>query len=248
MSSKMCYNTIMLKKFKILSGSSLKIIAIITMLIDHIGAVVLLHGYILPNSPMIALGTSIADVYNVYLVLRFIGRIAFPIFCFLLVQGFIHTSNKRNYAVRLFIFALISEIPFDIAVNNALFTLDVQNVFFTLLIGFLVIWLIDKWEDKIYLHIIFIGLGMYLAHLLATDYSYWGVALITAFYYFRAWPVLQTISGSLLLLWEAPAIIAFIPINMYNGKRGLSMKYFFYIFYPAHLLLLALIRYLIFKV
>ena len=216
------------------------------MLIDHIGAVVLLHGYILPNNALIPSGKSIAGVYAVYQVLRFIGRIAFPIFCFLLVQGFIHTSNKRNYAIRLFVFALISEIPFDIAVYDAFFTLDAQNIFFTLLIGFLVIWLIDKWEDKIYLHIIFIGLGMYLAHLLATDYSYWGVALITAFYYFRAWPVLQTISGSLLLLWEAPAIIAFIPINMYNGKRGLSLKYFFYLFYPVHLALLALIRYCFF--
>ena len=234
--------------YKILSGSSLKIIAIITMLIDHIGAVIIYPGYLLPNSALISSGTSVANVYAAYKVLRFIGRIAFPIFCFLLVQGFIHTSNKRNYAIRLFIFALISEIPFDIAVYDSFVSWRTQNVFFTLLIGFLVIWLIDKWEDKIYLHVIFIGLGMGLAHLLSTDYSYWGVALIAAFYYFRTWPVMLTISGSLLLLWEAPAIIAFIPINMYNGKRGLSMKYFFYIFYPAHLALLALIRYLLFGV
>jgi len=231
-------------KFRILSGSSLKIIAIIAMLIDHIGAVVLFHGYILPNG--VTLGTTSENVYNVYLVLRFIGRLAFPIFCFLLVQGFIHTSNKRNYALRLFVFALISELPFDIAINNALLSFTSQNVFFTLLIGFLVIWLIDKWQDKIYLHAIFIALGMVLADFLSTDYSYWGVALIAAFYYFRAWPMMQTLSGSLLLSWQAPSILAFIPINMYNQKRGLSMKYFFYIFYPAHLLLLTLIRHLLF--
>ena len=237
---------ISLSKLRIFSGSSLKIIAIITMLIDHIGAVVIFHGYVSPNAPIFA-GSAYEDVHNVYLALRFIGRIAFPIFCFLLVQGFIHTSNKRNYAIRLFLFALISEIPFDIAIYDTLLSFSSQNVFFTLLIGFLVIWLIDKWQDKIYLHAIFIGLGMALAYFLATDYSYWGVALISAFYYFRTWPVLQTIGGSLLLLWEAPAIIAFVPINMYNGKRGLSMKYFFYIFYPAHLILLALIRYLLFE-
>lgn len=238
---------ISLSKLRIFSGSSLKIIAIITMLIDHIGAVVLLHGCLSPNIP-IASGTIYADVHEVYLALRFIGRIAFPIFCFLLVQGFIHTSNKRNYAIRLFLFALISEIPFDIAVHNTASNFNSQNVFFTLLIGFLVIWLIDNWQDKIYLHVIFIGLGMVLAHFVSSDYSYWGVALISSFYYFRTLPVIQTISGALLLLWEAPAILAFIPINMYNGKRGLSMKYFFYIFYPAHLALLALIRYLLFSV
>ena len=231
-------------KFRILSGSSLKIIAIIAMLIDHIGAIIIYHGYLLPNMAMP--GAAYADVYNVYMALRFIGRIAFPIFCFLLVQGFIHTSNKRNYAIRLFAFALISEIPFDIAVHDTFFSFSSQNVFFTLLIGFLVIWLIDEFQDKIYLHIVFIGLGMLLANFLHTDYSYWGVALITAFYYFKNWPLMQTLSGALLLSWQAPSILAFIPINMYNQKRGISMKYFFYIFYPAHLLILALIRYLIF--
>ena len=230
-------------KFRILSGSSLKIIAIIAMLIDHIGAVILYHGYFSTPSPTGVVGGS---TYDIYMALRTIGRIAFPIFCFLLVQGFLHTSNKRKYAIRLFVFALISEVPFDLAIHNTLVDFNSQNVFFTLLISFLVIWLIDEFQDKIYLHIVFIGLGMLLANFLHTDYSYWGVALITAFYYFNAWPLIQTLSGALLLSWQAPSILAFIPINMYNQKRGISMKYFFYIFYPAHLLILALIRYLIF--
>lgn len=230
--------------FRILSGSALKIIAIVAMLIDHIGAVVLYHAYL--TAP-VTMGTPAYDAYRVYGVLRFIGRIAFPIFCFLLVQGFLHTSNKRKYAIRLLIFAFISEIPFDLAVFDELFSFKSQNVFFTLLIGFCVIWLIEKFEDKVLLLPVFVGIGMLLAHLLATDYSYWGVALIAIFYYCRYWPIAQTIGGSILLLWELPAVLAFIPINMYNGKRGLSLKYFFYIFYPAHLLMLTLIRYLIFK-
>ena len=233
--------------FKILSGSSLKIIAIILMIIDHLGAVILYHGNLVPNAAA-AVGMSPNDIHTVYSALRFLGRASFPIFCFLIVQGFIHTSNKRKYATRLLLFALISEVPFDIAILNSWWTMDAQNVFFTLLIGFCVLWLIESLQDKMILQIIVIGLGMGLAFLLKTDYSYWGVILIAALYYFRSWPVMQTISGCIFLLWEAPATLAFIPINMYNGKRGISMKYLFYIFYPAHLLLLALIRYLIFKV
>ena len=232
--------------FKILSGSSLKIIAIITMLIDHIGAVVIWHGYLLPNAP-IAPNTLAYNIYTAYKIMRFIGRISFPIFCFLLVQGFIHTSNKRNYAIRLFLFALISEIPFDIAIHGSWWSFASQNVFFTLLIGFLVLWFINIWQDKTYLHLILIALGMGLSFVMKTDYSYWGVILIVALYYFRNWPAMQTISGSIFLSWEAPAILAFIPINMYNGKRGMSLKYFFYLFYPVHLAALALIRYLLFN-
>ena len=233
-------------KFRILSGSSLKIIAIVTMLIDHIGAVVLYHAYLLPNAP-IPPGVAMYNIYSIYKVLRIIGRIAFPIFCFLLVQGFIHTSNKPKYALRLLLFALISEVPFDIAVYNSVWSTSSQNVFFTLLIGFCVLWLIEIAQDKGFLHPIIVALGMGLAFLLKTDYTYWGVIFISALYYFRSRPVIQTITGCALLLWQAPATLAFIPINMYNGKRGMSLKYFFYIFYPAHLLILALIRYIILK-
>lgn len=233
--------------FRILSGSSLKIIAIILMLIDHIGAVILYHGF-LARQLLILPDTTAYNIYIVYQILRFIGRASFPIFCFLLVQGFVHTSNKRGYAVRLFLFALISEIPFDIAIHGSWWTFDSQNVFFTLLIGFFVLWLTEMWKGNALLQIIIAGLGMGLAYLMKTDYSYWGIILIVVLYYFRNRPVIQTISGSIFLAWEAPAILAFIPINMYNGKRGISLKYFFYVFYPAHLLLLTLIRYLVFKV
>ena len=234
-------------KFQVLSGSSLKIIAIILMLIDHIGAAVLYHGYLLPNAP-IAPNTTAYTIYTIYRILRFIGRLAFPIFCFLLVQGFIHTSNKKNYALRLFAFALISEVPFDLAIHRTFLTWSSQNVFFTLLIGFCVLWLIEIWQDNLYSHVIIIGLGMGLAYLMNTDYDYRGIILIVVLYYFRNWSIIQTIGGCLCLLWEVPATLAFIPINMYDGQRGMSLKYFFYIFYPLHLFLLALIRYFLFKI
>lgn len=129
-----------------LSGSTLKIIAIITMLLDHIGASLV--------QPILASTASAAGVTDwsmpslaaaypgaaiPYYALRYIGRISFPIFCFLLVEGFLHTKNLHKYCLRLAIFALVSEIPFDLAFHQTPFYQASQNVFFTLLIGLLVI-------------------------------------------------------------------------------------------------------------
>ena len=90
-----------------ISGSTLKIIAIITMLIDHIGAVVIAPVMIQRSGNLYMED----DLYGIYSLLRTIGRIAFPIFCFLLVEGFVHTRNVKRYAIRLGLFAIISEIP-----------------------------------------------------------------------------------------------------------------------------------------
>lgn len=234
-------------KFRILSGSTLKILAILLMLIDHIGAAIIYQGYLLPQAPLTP-GTTAYQVYTVYKIMRFIGRSAFPIFCFLLVEGFIHTSNRKKYGIRLLIFAALSELPFDLALYDSVWNTSSQNVFFTLFIGFCVIWIIDCLGEKPLLTPLIMILGMGLAHLLKTDYSYWGILLIGILYTFRNQRGLQTLGGCLSLFWEAPACLAFIPLNMYNGKRGISLKYFFYLFYPLHLLLLAAIRYLFFAI
>lgn len=229
------------KHFQGFSGSALKLIAICAMVLDHFAATVLYYGILLPAAP-IKEGTSVWTVYTIYQVLRFIGRIAFPIFCFLLVEGFLHTSNRARYALRLFVFALISEIPFDLALFQSLTDWNHQNVFFTLLIGFVVIWAMEKTETLPFstpLKVSAFALGCLVAWLLCTDYDYKGVILITIFYVFRYTPRLRTLAGCVSLIWEAPACLAFFPIHLYNGKRGLSLKYVFYLFYPVHLLLFA---------
>ena len=120
-----------------ISGSTLKIIAIVTMLIDHTGATVLRA---ILNQPNIMDNLFNRDVWvSIYSASRSIGRLAFPIFCFLLVEGFVHTRNVYKYAGRMFLFALISEIPFDIALKGNLYIPQKQNVYFTLLIGLLVL-------------------------------------------------------------------------------------------------------------
>ncbi|WP_343208987.1 TraX family protein [Anaerolentibacter hominis] len=218
-----------------MTSFALKLIAIVSMLLDHIGAILF------------------PDV----IALRYIGRLAFPIFCFLLVEGYYHTSNVKKYLLRLGIFAAISEVPFDLAFRGRLFDLGYQNVFFTLFLGLTVIWLMDEAVKKLgadslkskLFRVGFILVGCLLAELLHTDYSATGVLVIVFFYMLRDNKTLLTILIALFLGSdvfyggiEYVAVLSMIPILKYNGKKGPGMKYFFYVFYPAHLLILVAIR------
>lgn len=125
-------------------GSTLKLLAIFVMLIDHIAAVVLIN--ILISVDFFSMGSAAYEnptyqlMNAIYSNMRMIGRLGFPLFCFLLVEGFVHTRNKLKYVIRLALFCLLSEIPFDLAFSGQLFYMGYQNVFFTLLIGFVVMW------------------------------------------------------------------------------------------------------------
>lgn len=244
-----------------ISGSTLKIIAIVTMLFDHIGAG-LLEPAIMNAARAAGMTTWIygqlfsacPNLMIPYAVFRLAGRIAFPIFCFLLVEGFLHTRNLKLYAARLGAFALISEIPFDLAFHNQLFYRDYQNVFFTLFLGLITIaclqYLDQNLAGKQFLRsigrLIVLILGMLFAFLLKTDYSYMGVLTIAVIYELRRNKVLA-ITGScvcliLMSFLEITSVIAIPLVKAYNGTRGLKLKYFFYAFYPVHLFLLYLIR------
>ena len=226
------------QKFSGISGSTLKIIAILSMLIDHIGAAVLERGLL--ASAWVKNDAALFDkIRAVDRVLRLIGRPAFPIFCFLLVEGFLHTKDSKKYALRLLVFAFISEIPFDWAVRGNAVDFRAQNVFFTLLIGLLVMMAASYFSKNIWLQGLIFALGLGAGYVLKTDYGYKGVFLIELLYFLRYDRKMQCIAGALAFSWETIAPIAFLPILAYNGKRGLSMKYFFYLFYPAHLLILA---------
>ncbi|MDD3404385.1 MAG: TraX family protein [Hespellia sp.] len=232
-----------MRKLQIFSGSSLKLIAVITMLIDHIGAAILYYT------------VQTESEIQMYYIFRNIGRIAFPIFCFLLVEGFLHTHDVKKYAVRLGVFALISEIPFDLAVTRTGNSVWLnQNVFWTLLIALLVMTGLRYVEIKIpatqylwqgSLYVMCIAAGCGLAYLMKTDYDYKGVFAICMLYLLRQNRIWQVIAGGLCFLWEPWAILGFIPILLYNGTRGFRMKYFFYLFYPVHLLVLHVIAHFI---
>lgn len=246
------------RRWKGISGSTLKMIAIVTMLIDHIGAVVLARLLIVQGVNSIDTSsqnavmqwlTQNATLYYTYTAMRMIGRIAFPIFCFMLVEGFLHTHDVKKYALRLGAFALISEIPFDLTFSGKVLDFQYQNVFFTLFIGLLTMMVYHMVEEKTewqpiirgLLYVVILVAGMALAWLLKTDYAEKGVFCIMVLYMFRKKKVNQMLAGCLSFFWETPALFAFIPIAFYNGKRGWNMKYFFYMFYPAHLLILYMI-------
>ncbi|MEG1847683.1 MAG: TraX family protein [Lachnospiraceae bacterium] len=212
--------------YKGISGSTLKIIALISMFLDHFATIVM------QNS--VHTGSTYC--------LSAIGRLAFPIFVFLLVEGVQHTRDMRRYVGRLALFALVSEIPFDLAFSGKILTMTYQNVFWTLLIGALVLIgcrraeMIEVWVWRYLSIILIICSGMLLAEWMHTDYGGLGVAAIALLYICRQTKSTQLLAGCVAFSWEPVAMLAFIPIAFYNGQRGRQMKYIFYCFYPLHLL------------
>jgi len=216
-----------------MTGNKLKWIAIVTMAIDHTACVLVPHG-----DPL-------------YTVMRMIGRLAFPIFCFLISEGVYHTKNRGKYLFRMGLFALLSEIPFDLAFHGKLFEKSGQNVFFTLALGVLGLMLYDYFYKVIrFGALAFPALCMLLASCIHTDYGALGVLMITVCYLLRPKKYIQLagvfVTNVALSLWykrdiQLFACAALIPIALYNGKRGKVStfgQYFFYGFYPLHLLLI----------
>lgn len=220
-----------------LSNSTLKLIAITTMFLDHIGAVLL--------EPYIMRYYYPQWLFYVDFILRLIGRIAFPIFIFLLLEGVEHTRNRKKYGIQLAVFAWIAEIPFNLAVHGTWFYFGYQNVMFTLFLGYIAI-LIYEYGSKKEFHFLLKWFGIIvcilIAHIGKTDYGSFGVIAIFLLYRIKKEKKSLCKFGSLLFIWEISAPLAFAFIANYNGTRGLKMKYIFYWFYPVHLLLFGFIR------
>ena len=234
------------EKFQILSGSALKMIAIITMFIDHTAAI-LLTQYPPAMQPMNAVNGSsvfLPDA-SLYRICRDIGRVALPIFCFLLVEGFLHTRDRRKYGRNLFLFACISEIPWNFMHTNT-WTYEKQNVFFTLFLGYLAFCAIEYFREKTCWQLLSVLGLLWVSTVLNADYGWKGYVFLLIMYWLRNEKAGQAVVGSAWLYYEWKACFAFISINMYNGKRGFIKgkwaKYFFYAFYPVHIILLVLLR------
>ena len=199
-----------------MSAFALKIIAMVTMFIDHLFASCIdpygvdvwnISRHIVPGT-----GTTL------YWIGRMIGRIAFPIFCFQIVEGVRYTKNWKRYMARLALLALISEIPFDLALKNFQIDMSSQNVFLTLLFGMMIVTfmkVVDQdWKYLVWPVLVF-GYGYMAKFIFHTDYI-----IFNSF--------------------------ALFPIALYNGRKGYSSKkvqYAFYFFYPVHLIVLFVIAY-----
>lgn len=218
---------------KFLNSYHLKIIALLTMIIDHFGVM----------------------FFPEVIWFRIIGRIAFILYAFMLVEGCIYTSNIAKYKSKLFLWALISEIPFDLVLYKTWVSFESQNIFFTLLIGVLGIEFFMK-NNNTFLRCLVAILGMIIALLLKVDFSWYGVGLIYSMYFLRKWSfgkysaVLQSLSTiySFFFVTQIFAFFGLIPIYLYNGKLGKKIGNIYYSFYAIHLIILYGIYFMFFEV
>ena len=242
-----------------LNGNQLKLIAVVSMLCDHVGIRLLAYGLI-PALYAAGEDTSAERWNQVFWILRSVGRMAFPIYVFLLTEGFCHTRNRWRYALRLGVFALLSEVPFDLLVYGKLWAPQSQNVFFTLFLGGLMLTAVD-WIGRNtdaalaqYRQMaVIVGVAL-LAWFLRTDYDAAGIMLIAVLFWFRLTPGIACLAGFVLMaaaefrpVYIPGLAVSFFLIRCYNGTRGVwKGKWFFYMVYPVHLLILYGISRLVF--
>lgn len=227
-----------------MNANQLRTLAIVTMLIDHVGAV----------------------FFEELVILRVIGRLAFPIFAFLIANGYFHTRSLSKYIMRMGIFALVSEIPFDLAFFGKI-GLEHQNVFFTLFLALLALWVYDKIKEKDFRAsysvavIAVIGVGV-VANLLATDYGLFGVLMVFFFHEHRNKPVTGAVAVCIVNLFMGLSALIYIAMTpgvtfqfmyivqsfgvigalltlTYNKLKGRGIQLLNYAFYPVHLGIIA---------
>ena len=225
-------------QWKLLDGSGLKVLAMTTMILDHVASALLGDTRII----VFRLGTRIIDLYD---LMRAVGRISFPLYAFLLVEGFAHTRSVKRYAGNLLLFAMLSEIPWNLEHSGRLLY-GSQNVMFTLLFGLLGLWVIRDFPGS---HgkkaAALLGL-LALSVVFRANYGCAGFGFILMLYLLRDQKLFRAVVGCCFLPDRWVAGSAFLPISLYNGKRGFIcgrlLKYAFYLVYPLHLLVLFFIR------
>ena len=237
-------------EWKCLNGTTLKALAMLLMLLDHACWTIALEQQ----------------------WMTCVGRMAFPLFAFLVAEGYRHTGNFKRYLKRMFLFALISEIPFNLMTGGAVINPFHQNVMFTFCLALLLLRMVDKAWNRSWLEGLLVAafggcLGYGLGFLTFVDFYGYGVITVLVFWLAKKIPFgrvlelaalvyinVELIGGLsyVLTLWgreiwvpqQAFAVLALIPIWLYNGQRGPGGKkwqYFAYAFYPAHILLLSLL-------
>ena len=226
---------------RIISGSVLKLIALFTMMFDHTAKYLLIK---IPEctTPFLVI---FDQTFSVYSIMLFFGRFAFPIYCFLITEGYIHTHDRKKYGLSLLLFAVISEIPWNLEHCNALLY-ESQNVFFTLFLGYTAICIHEKFKDETNKQIFGMAVVFAVCIVINADYGVLGAALILVMYALRGHKAAQAFIGAGMMSQPIPCALAFVPINMYNGERGFIrgkiFKYLFYALYPGHILLIWYLR------
>ena len=236
------------------SADLLKLLALVSMTIDHYAAIVIYNGNLYGFDPeyyQMAIATEKGmQLMRIYHIFRTLGRLAFPIFAFLLTEGFIHTKDRKKYFLRVLFMGLCAEIPFDLCLFNQWFDFSAQNIGFTLAIGIATMFLMKKYRRKPFLKWTSVLGCAALSELLHFDYGALGILLIAVLYNFRKEKALRIASGAffsvLLSLGNfGVAACSFLPIFFYNGEKGrLPLGRVLYFYYPLHLIFFYLLIYL----
>ena len=239
-----------------MTSAGLHIIAMVFMLCDH------LWGTVVPGNDW----------------LTCLGRISFPIFAFMIVEGYFHTGNLKKYVKRLFLFALISEIPFNLAMGSRLFYPVHQNVLWSFLMAIGFIYRNEKavksgkWWKRAATAVVSVILAYLLGIITMVDFYHAGILTVLVFYFFKnrkwynyiaqfvcLWYInmemlggysyqLNILGQTYFVARQGFAMLALIPIWLYRGRQGYHTKafqYFCYWFYPAHLLVLGLLKFIL---
>lgn len=235
-----------MEKFKNLqkiNGSQLKYIAFASMFIDHFNKAIITP-FLTGTGPLNVI-TRIFDI---------LGRIAFPIFAFMIVEGFFKTKSRWKYLRNLLVFATISEIPYDMFQSAVFINTRSQNILWGLALGLFTIMIIDKLKEKIkkrpvwiFVSIIIVALSSLGSMLISADYEYYAIIIIYIYYLFYDKRLLASGLGYLVIIKEIYSILGFATVLLYNGEKGKQNKVFNYLFYPVHLLILGIIR-MVFKI
>lgn len=240
----------MLKKLKCINALELKVLAMALMVCDHMWATVL---------------PDIGWISN-------LGRLAFPIFAFQIVEGFYQTHDRKKYIRRMLVFALISEIPFDLMTSGVWFYPFHQNVMMTFLIGLLMLSWMERVRGTLWKYLlvsaICAALSIVLGSIVMADYFQFGLLTVLLFYWTRNWKygwvvqlagmiwihgiymgslelTMHLFGQTIIIPQQGLAVLSLIPIWMYNGKQGYHSKpvqYACYAFYPVHMLILYFLR------
>lgn len=237
-------------RIQCLNATHLKLIAMVCMLLDHMWATVI------PGN----------------LWMTCVGRIAFPVFAFQVAEGYAHTKNFKRYLLRMFLFALVSEVPFNLMMGGRWYYPFQQNVMFTFCLSLLLLRIIDRARARHWaLGLVAIVAGALVGYCVGTltfvDYYGYGILMVLAFWLFREVPFgwfiqlaamlyinlhmmggmeieLSLFGASVMFPDQGFAVLAMIPIGLYNGRQGIwsrTFQYAVYAFYPVHMLILALI-------
>lgn len=241
-----------------ITADGLKLFACAVMLIQSAGIAIVENGIIqIDQYTQEGLSAALAENSGLMAwagagsVMQLIGGMALPVFAFLLVEGFRNTSNIRRYVISLLIFALISEIPYDLAICGTLMDFSTQNAMVSMAVSLLMLCCLHTVQKQKGILAAFVKFCIVLGAvlwvtLLRAQYGLCLVLLTAVFDLFYARNVLKTVLGILISLMYVTGPLAFYGLWCYNGKRENRIyKYVYYAFYPAHLLVLGLIAQLL---